>query len=88
MSKRQRTVWKYVSAGADGTFMRVGFIHNKKGGVPDDVIRLQIKSKSTAIDLQFRPDEAVGVAAGLAFVVSLIMEGHLPHGNLLSGVGE
>lgn len=67
--KRQQTRWIWLQTGVKGTYIRVGWIHNKNKGVPLDHIRVQIRSKSSYLDFYMRLDEAAGLAAGINKVI-------------------
>ena len=81
--KRQQTTWKFHAWYAGGTYIKIGYIHNKTRGVKEDVIRLKIKSASTAVDMQMRLDEAVIIASGLTKVAAQMLIGQLPMTKLL-----
>jgi hypothetical protein len=67
--KRQQTQWIWLQTAAEGTFIRVGYIHNKNQGVALDKIRVQIHSKHCNLDFNMRLDEASGLAAGINKVI-------------------
>jgi len=69
--KRQQTQWIWLQTGAEGTFIRVGYIHNKNRGVALDKIRVQIHSKHCDLDFNMRLDEASGLAAGINKVICI-----------------
>ncbi len=82
--KKARTKWYYHDKGADGTFIRAGFVRNSEsdsdvvGKYPHDCIRLQIRSHwkgQDDIDLLIRLDEASSIAAGLSLVAAKIADG-------------
>lgn len=81
--KRQTTRWGFTASFGSGTYIRVGYVFNKRKGVPEDVIRLQIVSLSERrpIDLQMRLDEAVLIASGLTKVGAQMLIGQLPQVN-------
>ena len=68
--KRQRTRWIFHYQAEKNTGIRVGWIHNKNGGVPDDKIALQIKSKHGFWDFHIRIDEGLAVASGITKVLA------------------
>ena len=63
--KRQQTEWVWTQKYAEGTFLRVGIVHNKGRGVLSDKIRVQIHGKSCDLDFNMRLDEASGLSAGI-----------------------
>ncbi len=81
--KRQQTTWKFHASYADGTYLKIGYVHNKSRGVRDDVIRLKSRSLSMELDIQMRIDEAVLLAAGLTKVAGQMLIGQLPMTKLL-----
>ncbi len=81
--KRQQTTWKFHAAYAGGTYLKIGYVHNKRRGVREDVIRLKVKSESTEVDVQMRIDEAVLLASGLTKVAGQMLIGQLPMTKLL-----
>lgn len=62
-------MFKYSAA--KNTGMRIGWIYNKSRGVPEDKIRMQIKSMSGFWDLNFRLDEAAAVIMGISKVLAI-----------------
>jgi len=67
--KRQQTEWIWLQIAGKGTFIRVGWIHNKNKGVSLDKIRVQINSLHCKMDFHMRLDEAAGLAAGINKVI-------------------
>jgi len=78
MAKRQHTKWKFTASAAEGTFIKVGYVHNKAHGNTEDVICIFVRSKTTTQKHFCRMDEAVILAAGLNKVVAQMMWGQLP----------
>lgn len=78
--KRQITKWKYWVQCADGTYIKVGYIHNKRRGVLKDVIRVKIKSATPGGDLDYamKFDEACAFVAGLSRVIAHMAYNQLP----------
>ena len=68
---RQQTQWIWLMTAAKGTFMRVGWIHNKNRGVRLDKIRVQIRSLTCRQDLSMRLDEAAGLVTGIGKVICI-----------------
>jgi len=77
MVKRQYARWIYKAAYARGTGIRVGYIHNKTTGNPEDRIRVQIRGLNGPVEFNCRLDEAVVLAAGLNKVAGQILVGQL-----------
>jgi hypothetical protein len=69
--KRQRTEWLWDHPYAKGQYIRVGFVHNKKSGEPEDVIRWEIVGENLEESIAMRIDEAASLAAGIMKVISL-----------------
>jgi len=67
--KKQQTEWIWNQLYSRGTFIRVGWIHNKNNGVKLDKIRVQIHSLHCDLDFNMRLDEATGLIAGLNKVI-------------------
>ncbi len=63
--KRQQTQWIFLYSGTKGTYLRVGWIHNKNKGKPDDRIRVRIKSLTCNLDFNARIDEALALVTGI-----------------------
>lgn len=83
MSKA-RTKWYYTDKGANGTFIRAGFVRNShadkdvEGEYPHDCIRLQIRShwnNQDDFDMLVRLDEAASIASGLALIAAKMSDG-------------
>lgn len=53
--------------------MRIGWIHNKNKGVPEDKVRIRVKSASmrNVLDVNMRIDEALALICGLGKVLAL-----------------
>lgn len=68
--KRQRTRWIFHYLAGQDTGIKVGWIHNKNGGVPDDKIALQIKSKHGLWNFNIRIDEGLALASGITKVLA------------------
>ena len=66
---KQQTEWIWTQTAAKDTYIRVGYIHNKRQGVLLDKIRVQIHGMSCHLDFNMRLDEASGLAAGLSKVI-------------------
>ena len=75
--KKQVTKWIWVSLAAENTGIRVGYIHNKSSGNREDVIRVEIQSKTCEVEFRCRLDEAVALAAGLNKVSAQMLWGML-----------
>ena len=72
--KRKRTEWIFTSQYAEGTYMRVGLIHNKSEDNPYDIIAIQILNSSDEImDWEMRIDEAQGLIFGLSKILTHIL---------------
>lgn len=67
--KHQRTEWIWNYTALKGTYVRVGWIHNKQRGVVDDKIRVQIHSLHTDLDFNMRIDEAFALVGGIGKVM-------------------
>jgi len=67
--KKQQTKWIWNQVYDQGTFLRVGWIHNKTEGVILDKIRVQINSLHCNLDFNMRLDEAAGLIAGVGKVI-------------------
>lgn len=68
--KRQTTRWRNTYNGKDSTYIRVGRVFNSYQPVPEDVVRLQIKTVDDLHDLCFTMDEALIVATEFSGVVA------------------
>ena len=68
---KQQTEWIWRAEYAEGTSIKVGWIHNKQQGVPDDLIRVKIDSKHCDLDFNMRLDEAAGMIAGIGKTICL-----------------
>ncbi|MEE8347422.1 MAG: hypothetical protein V3S20_08750 [Dehalococcoidia bacterium] len=71
MAKRETTRWLYTQPFRNGTYIRVGRVHNAQNP-PYDIIRYQAKSGSPDSDVDFycTVDEAAALATGLMEAVS------------------
>jgi len=56
-------VWRALYG--HGTYLKVGWRHNKRRDNPCDVVRVEMKSRTDLIAFSMRVDEALWLAAGL-----------------------
>jgi len=72
-TKRQHTEWIWKQLGDKGTFIVVGWIHNKARGVITDHVVIRMRSLHNGVynDIRhnMRVDEAAGLAAGICKVI-------------------
>ncbi len=76
--KRQRTRYIWLSQAGNFAYFRVGIIYNKKGGIPEDIIRVEfinLKDKSHCWITDMRVDEAMHLIAGLSKTLATLMWG-------------
>lgn len=66
--KKQHTVWHWTSLMSKGNFAQVGIIHNYKGKVKEDIIRVRFISSKPNFgwEVSMRVDEALTLIAGLS----------------------
>lgn len=69
-NKRQQTKWIFRYLAGKNTGIKVGWIHNKNSGVPNDKIRLQIKSVHGFLDFNMRIDEGLAITCGITKVLA------------------
>ena len=72
--KKQTTDWIFTAEYAQNTYIRTGYIHNKKTEPTDDVVRFQIKNNlGQLLDYACTIDEAACLACGLMKIVTLML---------------
>ena len=64
---------------ARDTGIDVGYIYNKRGGNPEDVISVWIIAVEDVVEFNCRLDEAVCLSAGLTKVATQMLIEQLPH---------
>jgi len=67
-----------VSRVGDSSYFRVGIVYNKKGGVPEDIIKVEfvnLKDGSHCWVTNMRVDEAMHLIAGLSKTLAWLMWG-------------
>jgi len=76
--KKQRTEYVWLSKVGSVSYFRVGIVYNKRGGVTEDIIRIQfvnLKDKSHCWETNMRVDEAMHLIAGLSKTLARLMWG-------------
>ncbi len=73
MIKKQRTKWIFLYRAGGGTYIRIGWMYNKRQGWHLDKVRIQIKSASvnSNMDLYLTVDEALGLVSGIGKVLTV-----------------
>jgi hypothetical protein len=69
--KKQRTRWIFLYKAGRGTYIRIGWIYNKKTGCRRDRIRIQIHSIFNNANMYMTVDEALVLISGLGKVLAV-----------------